>query len=143
MELIYRNFELNALVPSQAGPPDTFSDPENSQKFSLDVKGFQREDAVFATAEYALGDFLITPSLRIFQQTNIDELGIDPRFALRWSRKGQAFKLGIGQYSASPQPQELSEDYGNPEISWIRSLHYTVGWEQAVLSNWTSDLQLL
>jgi hypothetical protein len=142
MEVIHRNFNLSALVPdtlNQGG----FADPENAPRIRLSADGHQREDAVWGSLELGLGKFLLTPGLRAYQQTNIDRNGIDPRLVGRyWLNSRHTLKFGAGRYSASPLPQELDESFGNPELTWIESNHYTVGWEALVLDSWTSDLQL-
>lgn len=142
LQTVYREFELNALVPDRVGM-DTFADPENAPRIALNVDSSLREDAGWLSVEFGLGSLLVTPSVRAFQQSNIKSTGIDPRLAGRYRINGRhSAKFGVGQYSQSPQPQELDPDFGNPDLDWIRSYHYTLGWEAAVLQNWTSDLQV-
>ncbi len=141
-ETEFVNFELDALIPDRTEQSE-FNDPENSQKINLDVSGKLQSKAIWGSVEYGWGGLLLTPSIRVYSQSNNKKNGFDPRFGARWRLdRNNTFKLGIGQYTSSPKPEELSSEYGNPELLWIRSLHYTLGWETAVLSNWMSDLQL-
>ena len=141
-ELVYQDVNLQALVPDRVsqGP---FFDPENADKILLDIDESTRRQAVWSTFEYRWGNLLLAPSLRLFSQSSIPELSYDPRFIARYNYSpSQTLKMGIGQFTQSPRPEEISSEYGNEDLDWIRSIHYMVGLESNVLNNWTSDLQL-
>ncbi|SMF83015.1 TonB-dependent receptor plug domain-containing protein [Pseudobacteriovorax antillogorgiicola] len=142
VQTIYRDFVLDAQVPdtTQQGP---FSDPETAPKIALNVDASQREDAAWASFEFGVGRFILTPSFRLFSQTNIDKGGVDPRFVGRvFLTDTQTAKFGVGRYSQSPGPEQLDPDYGNENLGWIRSTHYSVGLESIVSNYWTSDFQI-
>lgn len=141
-ELEYVDFSLDALVPDRVGQSE-FNDPENSNKISLDVSDTLYSQAIWSSFEYALGGLLISPGLRLYTQSNNKKDGFDPRLGLRYKIDPiNTIKGGVGQYTSSPNPEELTEDYGNPDLLWIRSLHYSLGWETIIANRWISDLQL-
>ena len=136
------DFSLNAKIPSRFGE-GAFSDPENSKIVNLDVSTYYKEYAGWAAAEFAVGDALLTPSVRVFQQNNMKEGGLDPRFAARYAiNPSQVVKFGIGQYSSPPQPEQIAPGFGNEDLSYIKSNHYTLGWESRPGSRWNHDIQL-
>ena len=142
LEAVWRDFSLDALVPNSFGN-GPFEDPENAPKIALNVDSIQKEQAAWASLEIGLGDLLITPSLRAYHQTNINDSGVDPRLVARYRfSDAHTAKAAVGQYSISPGPEQLDPSYGNPGISWINSTHYTVGVESNLFDYWTSDLQI-
>ncbi|MFW7381516.1 MAG: TonB-dependent receptor plug domain-containing protein [Oligoflexus sp.] len=142
METRFTDFDLSALVPDTVGQ-GPFRDPENAERRRLSVDSTLRHDAAWASVEFGIENLLVTPSVRVFRQTNLKESGADPRLTARY-RLGIAdtLKFGVGQYSAAPLPQELDPGFGNPDLPWIRSLHYTAGWETLFADFWSSDVQI-
>lgn len=73
----------------------------------------------------------LIPNLRIDRFSQTKETFILPRFSTQYNLDDFRFyKFAIGQYAQNPEPQESSQDFGNPEIRSPRSNHYTFGYEQ-------------
>jgi len=142
IESDYRENQLEIKAPILAGQGE-FTDFENSPLFELETKFQSQRNAAWSSFEFKLGPLLLNPGLRIFNQSNIKNPEIDPRISARYQLDdSNTIKSGIGQFSSPPSPQQLAEDFGNPELSWIRSNHYTLGWESIVDKAWSSDLQV-
>ena len=141
LEAVWRDFKLDALVPNTTSQ-GTFADPENAPKVALDVDGTQQEYAGWASLEMAFGDLTLTPGIRGYRQSNLDA-DIDPRLLVRYRLSDfNTTKFAVGRYSSAPGPEQLDESFGNPSLSWIRSLHYTAGLESSFFNYWTSDIQI-
>lgn len=55
----------------------------------------------------------------------------DPRVGLDWeATPSTRFSAGWGLYSQFPTPRELSDDFGNPQLGFIRTEHIVAGVEQ-------------
>ncbi len=61
------------------------------------------------------------------------DFSTSPRFGARWSpRQGTVLKAAAGLYQQAPQPDELSDVIGNPDLILERAWHYTLGLEQVM-----------
>ena len=64
-------------------------------------------------------------------QMNVDAL--DPRVNLEWKAlPATTFTAGWGLYSQFPTPQELSADFGNPDLGFDHAEHVVAGVEQGL-----------
>lgn len=52
-----------------------------------------------------------------------------------------ALKVAAGKYSQTPQFRDTSEDFGNPDLDFIKSYHYVLGLETNWSDRWTTDFQ--
>ena len=69
--------------------------------------------------------------------------GFDPRLLILWEAGSETeVKAAVGQYSASPLPQESAEDFGNPDLDFERSNHYIIGINQSWGLDWSTEFQL-
>ncbi len=55
-------------------------------------------------------------------------------------RDGTIFKAGVGLYYQAPGEDELSENFGNPDLEMERAVHYTLGIEQELPFKSSLDL---
>ena len=139
----YSEVNINAIVPERLPQGDAFSDPENTDRIRLNIDTKTRQQAAWSTFEWRVGDLLVAPSIRYFNNSILDKSGYDPRLIARYAvSPSDVIKMGAGQYSQSPQPQETSEGFGNPNLGFITSLHYMLGWETVLFKDWTSDIQV-
>lgn len=75
---------------------------------------------------------MLTAGLRMDSYTRpVSEAALMPRFSLRYTlRPGTVFRAAVGLYYEVPQPDELSEILGNPDLLMERAWHFTLGFEQ-------------
>lgn len=73
----------------------------------------------------------VIPSLRLDQFGYTKEKLVSPRLALKyqWS-PSLLLKTAGGLYYQPPQPQEVSKEYGNPEVKSPSATHATFGFEK-------------
>lgn len=123
-------------------PNDPFADPEDAPKIGAKVRQNYFNSAVWVGLDKELGDLMITPGLRVFHSTINKRAGGDPRFNGRYKIDPQnTLKAAAGQYSQLPQFRDISEDFGNPNLKFIRSNHYILGVETTWNERWNTDFQ--
>ena len=94
------------------------------------------QPGLFAYADLALGSRLrVQPGLRLDGNSRIttgSSFWLDPRLSMFFTAGPKTvLKAAIGLYSEAPQPQELSAtQFGNPSLTYQRSLQYSVGVDQ-------------
>jgi hypothetical protein len=86
---------------------------------------------------YWRNEWTVTPTLTLIPALRLDRfsetsetLGA-PRFAARyrWS-ESLLLKTATGLYYQPPQPQEVSPDYGNPDVKSPSAIHFMLGFEK-------------
>ncbi|MCB9666919.1 MAG: TonB-dependent receptor [Myxococcales bacterium] len=94
---------------------------------------------VYEPAAYLTVDLRPIEQLQILLGTRLDWFGVvrrwalDPRLAVRYSlNQKTTLKAGVGSFSQPPVVQEASEEFGNPSLRPIRSLHVSGGLEHKV-----------
>jgi len=112
-----------------------------SLEFSDDYwRGSTYFDLVFQPAE----GLLLTPGFRIetWHHPGGSVLLWDPRFVARFALGGGvSLKGGIGRFSQPPQPGNLDETYGNPDLGPEWAVHYSAGIEWQPYEKLIIDLQ--
>jgi TonB family protein len=97
-------------------------------------------DLVFQPAE----GLLLTPGFRIetWHHPGGSVLLWDPRFVARWEiGGGVSVKGGVGRFSQPPQPGNLDETYGNPDLGPEWAMHYSAGLEWQPYEKLIIDVQ--
>jgi hypothetical protein len=97
------------------------------------------KDTVYAPALYSTLTLAPTEKLSIFPGVRLtaysgltDQVTTDPRVRFAWNvGESTTIKGGTGMYSQLPQPFELSNGFGNPNLSPERSYHSSLGFAQA------------
>lgn len=81
---------------------------------------------------FALNEKLtLSPNMRFDYFSETKEFITQPRAQIiyQWSDQLK-LNFSAGLYAQAPEPQEVSKEYGNPDITSPRSTHYTLGWEK-------------
>ena len=121
-----------------------------SQSDEQDVEPYELSDDYWRAVTYfdlvfqPVDDLQLTPGFR-FESWNHPAGGVllwDPRFVARW-RIGGGFtvKGGIGRFSQPPQPGNVDETFGNPDLGPEWAMHYSAGVEWEPYEKLTIDLQ--
>ena len=122
---------------------DNAEDPNTVANIDISTDSKIVEFATWLTFEQILGKFLISPSLRVFGNSRIKKDGFDPRVIMKYRLSDvDNLKIGVGQYSAAPTVERLEDEFGNPDLPWRVSTHYSLGWDTSIKGTWTSNLQL-
>jgi len=93
--------------------------------------------------DQAFGSLVVTPGARSFYNSQIKKVANDPRLRARLALNDQnTLKAAVGQYSESPTPLQASASRGNPDLAFIKAMHYVLGLETRWNETWTSEFQL-
>jgi len=85
----------------------------------------------------------ISPNMRFDYFSDTKEFIAQPRGQIIYKLSKQlSLNLSAGLYSQAPEPQEVSPDYGNPDITSPRSTHFTLGWEKDFFDEGQSGLSV-
>ena len=142
VEGMYQDAKV-ALVARRINTDDPFVDFEDAPLIETEVEASAFTGAAWSSADLGLGPMTITPGVRVFNDAAIKKTGYDPRLLVLWELSSDTeLKAAVGQYSASPLPQESAEDFGNPELDFERSNHYILGINQTWGQDWSAEFQL-
>lgn len=135
---LYDLYDVASRLPSVANEGGV-SNPLASGEFrDVTASGKQSILGVYWSNELRLGSPTIgLPRWTVFPQLRWDRFGptrenlLLPRISLRYqSTDYEQWRIGGGLYHQLPMPQELNEDYGNPDLKTQRARHYTISWER-------------
>jgi hypothetical protein len=71
------------------------------------------------------------PGIRVSYFNKTDEVLPEPRVGVRYALDhGLALRAAAGLYNEAPSVQSLDKNYGNPDLTSERAVHYTVGFEK-------------
>lgn len=87
--------------------------------------------AVYTELDYKLFDRLtLVPGVRADYYGPVNEVSVSPRFSTRFEFTDELLaKGGVGFFTQPPLPGETEEDFGNPEITYEKAMHYALGAE--------------
>ncbi len=100
--------------------------------------------AVYAEVDYELFDrWTLTPGLRADYFGPVNEVSISPRFSTRYRLTDEVLlKGGVGLFTQPPIPGQTEEDFGNPDLTFEKAMHYALGTEWRPLDFVTVDTTL-
>jgi len=132
-EIITGGFGGRAPAPPREGG-------DQGQSFSSrNVLDFDNDFEIYnpglwTELEFKLFDerLLLVPGVRADYDSRLEEISVDPRVTLRWDLRPDwtVLKVGVGRYMQRPRLDELNEQLGNPDLTYSRALHSSLGFEQ-------------
>ncbi len=132
-------------VDAEAPAPvsdDPFYDPEDAPKLSVSRSFRIDQYAAWSAIDLGYEAWTVTPGLRTATNQQIGETAIDPRLQMRYAlNKDNNLKAAYGQYSISPEPQEASAEFGNPDLGYEKSIHTVLGIETRWDDRWETEFQ--
>jgi hypothetical protein len=134
------DIDFYSVIPNFEDPDFDFEEAP-LEKINTTVP-FTNVDA-WTGVDRKMGNFKITPGLRVYYNQLIDKTSYDPRLRGRYEVDEQnVLKMAVGQYSKAPEPQESSEEFGNPDLDYERSIHYILGLETKWSERWLTEFQI-
>jgi TonB family protein len=142
-----RHFNYDVTLPLEGQAGSAFGNgglsanpPQNSA-----ANGNWFQPGLFATASLAPSPrWRIQPGLRFDGNSRLGgarAYWFDPRLSVFFTAGPKTvLKASVGLYSEAPQPQDLTALFGNPGLTYQRSLQYSVGVDQKL--PFQSDLEL-
>ena len=83
----------------------------------------------------------VVPGVRLDWLSAIDRVTVDPRLTARWEIvPGTTVKGGVGLFQRQPDPDEVAEETGNPDLFAERAVQASVGVEQALFDVLTVEV---
>jgi hypothetical protein len=144
VDLVGGWLEWEARFPDRIGMG---GEGENFDPLSANEQYIERSEDLWYFLPNAYGEFEFTtiPNLRVISGLRLGyhplmkKLAIDPRLAVRYQLfKRTTVKGGVGIFHQTPGDAESDEEFGNPDLDYVRALHYSVGVEQ----NLTDDIEV-
>jgi hypothetical protein len=121
---------------------DPFFDFEEAPKVETKVTDDYADVAGWTSIDQELGPVIVTPGVRGFYSSQLEESSADPRLNSRWAiTEKSSIKAAVGRYSQTPEFRDTNATFGNPDLTFIRSMHYVLGVETNWSERWTTDFQ--
>ena len=132
MSMLYAT--ITAVLPPLAKEGETGSPFGTLENVKTSRKTFNAYPALFAELSARPVSFLtIIPGVRLAYFTDVEDVIFEPRLTiLARILDGVVIKGGVGLFQQSPAPDELSADFGNPDLLAEKSIHYSLGTELAI-----------
>lgn len=87
-------------------------------------------------------DLLLVPGVRADYVAEGGDWTVDPRLSARYAvSEASTVKGGIGYYSQAPEYYEILDEIGNPDAKPFRTLQTSAGFEQALSSQVSLDME--
>ncbi|MFU8802358.1 MAG: TonB family protein [Bradymonadaceae bacterium] len=85
--------------------------------------------AFFTEAEIIpFAPLTLIPGIRVDFFGAVNETSVSPRFSTRYRLpRAITLKGGVGLFTQPPQPGLTEEDFGNPNLTFEKSIHYAIG----------------
>jgi hypothetical protein len=121
---------------------DPTFDPEEAPRRRVTQKYPYQSYAAWVSVDKELGDTIVTPGVRAFHYSLLRRTSADPRIRARHAlTPSQTLKAAVGQFSQSPEPSTTTEEFGNTDLDFTRSIHYVLGLETKWGDDWTTEVQ--
>jgi hypothetical protein len=123
--------KVELKVPLTRGDGGVQNPISGGQEVQAQIKDISQEIGLYSRNDYALSSQLsVQPGLRFDYFSSTKESFALPRFAAKYKEtEAWLWKFGSGIYVQPPEPQEVSEDYGNPDVKSPKAIHLTLGFE--------------
>ncbi|NJK89505.1 MAG: TonB-dependent receptor [Myxococcales bacterium] len=137
---LFRISDISVVAPN----PD--QDPNNPDlddlRFATLENDFDAQIAPYIEAEWRVTERLtLIPGIRLDYFSEAENVSIDPRIIGRYRISDPwLVKAGVGIFHQPPLPQELSEDFGNPDLDIQWSLQTSAGVEWTPTRYFKADI---
>lgn len=132
LDLLYAQGEVTARLPPrpQEGEPPSAGPDLDKLLYTQDTDSFL-SPAVFATLEFSpIDGLLLLPGVRADYFDIVDQWVVQPRLTARYTVVPKfTLKGGVGLFAKAPEFDEADENFGNPDLTAERAIHYSLGFE--------------
>ncbi len=144
---IRRNW-FTAVVPI----PVDYRNPGSGQDVQIEDESTELD---YNQWQYGLGFYAdsivnVTDKLQLIPGVRFDimsyfghtRMSVDPRLTMRYELLPKTtIKAAAGMYSNHPEPREVNDEYGNPNLVLEHAAHFSAGVEQKILKALSLDVQ--
>jgi outer membrane receptor for ferrienterochelin and colicin len=132
VDALFQHWSGGVRMPSPTREGDNPETNANlSQQITTNVNEVHTLPAAYAEIEIApVKGLLLLPGLRFDYFSDIHQATWAPRLTARYQLSEQvAVKGGIGLFYQEPAVDESNKDFGNPNLTAERAIHYSLGGE--------------
>jgi TonB family protein len=135
VDAVLRSFGYRLYLARQR-PPDTVLDSDGAEGDPVTdeaAEGAWLAPAIHAELSWvpeALPKLRLVPGLRVDHDSRLkrSRVWLDPRLAAFYQLlPGTTLTAAVGLYGEAPQPEEMTQTFGNPDLRPQRSVHYSLG----------------
>lgn len=114
----YSNAKVKLKLPLQRSVGGVSNPISSGELVDVDVKAKVSNLGLYFRSQHELSPKMqLVPGIRLDRFSQTQELFILPRLAASYKQSDyQTWKFGYGIYTQNPEPQEVNEDVGNPDI---------------------------
>lgn len=127
----YRISEIATKLPQFSNEGGVQNPIGVSEVVERDIEGKLSNIGLYLKNEVQVDSLEVKPNLRLDRYNLTGESIVNPRLEFRKKQEGDlVWKAALGQYSQPPEPQEVDEGFGNPNVKSPRAIHYAAGFEK-------------
>lgn len=127
----YANTQVDLKLPINRSEGGISNPISTGEKREAHIQAQLRNIGFYFRNDYTINEKLsLQPGLRFDRFSQTKENFLLPRFAAKYKYSDNLLlKMGSGLYVQAPEPQESSDEYGNPDIKSPQAVHLTLGFE--------------
>ncbi len=131
LDILFGTATVIGRLPKTPGEGEFPGGFEAQEFITFEQRATYYEPAAFLETEIRpIANLLFTFGGRLDYNRLIGQFNGDIRGAARWQIDDYwAVKGGIGRFSQPPQPQDTTNEFGNPDLGWQHATHYSLGGE--------------
>lgn len=128
---LYRSSKVKTKIPKISNEGGILNPIGSAETVDANIKGQLNDLGIFWKNDLTYNSWTFVPGLRWDQFQGTKENLVTPRFEVKqkWS-ESLDLRTAWGQYVQEPEPQELSEDFGNPDIKAPHAEHFALGFDK-------------
>jgi outer membrane receptor protein involved in Fe transport len=128
----YSNTQVDLKLPINRSEGGISNPISTGEKRQARIQSKTNNIGLYFRNDVALTEqFSLMPGVRYDRFGRTKETFLLPRLAAKYKYdESLLFKAGSGLYVQPPEPQEASEDYGNPDVKSPQAIHLTLGFEK-------------
>jgi hypothetical protein len=128
---IYRYSTVKTRIPKISNEGGVLNPIGSADTVEINIKGKLNDLGMFWKNDLTQGDWAYIPALRWDKFQGTSESLVTPKLEMKnkWSDSLE-LRAAWGQYVQAPEPQEMSEEYGNPDIKAPQAEHLALGFDK-------------
>lgn len=128
---MYRTSKVKTRLPKVSNEGGVRNPIGSADTVDVNVKGKLNDIGLFWKNDLTYKEWTFVPALRWDQFQGTDENFTTPRMEIKnkWSESLE-LRTAWGLYVQEPEPQEMAEEFGNPDIKSPRAEHIALGFDK-------------
>lgn len=128
---LYRTSKVKTKLPKISTEGGVMNPIGSADTVDVNIQGKLNDVGIFWKNDLTYQEWTFTPAARWDQFQGTGERITTPRMELKhkWSESLE-WRTAWGLYTQEPEPQEMSEEFGNPDIKSPRAEHMALGFDK-------------